>query len=102
MKKIILFAFIFFNIGYSYATEGTVVLNLTEVHTLNTPQPINEVLDSINQNEGINENHSIFELEEDIATTKFEKNLYKFVNHQVINSKLNTYSSSLAKPVLDY
>lgn len=97
MKKMLLLLVIVLNLKASYAIEEAVVLSPTEVYAIQSPQPISEVLDSINENCNISENNDFLDLDEDIATNKIEKGFYNFVNNRMVNNKFNVFSTALGK-----
>lgn len=102
MKKIYLIAFIILSINFSFAAEEMVILEPTQVYSLNTPQPINEVLSSINKNEENEQGFSdLYETEDDVTTNKFEKKFYNFVNDKVVNNRFSLFSTSLGREISD-
>ena len=84
--------------NFSYANEEVVILKPSQVHKLDTPQTIDEILDSVNLIEEVSVN-SDFELEDDIASNKIEKSFYKFVNDRVVNKQMNLFSSAIGRAI---
>ena len=101
MKNLLAIIFIFFSVNCAFASEDVVILTPAKVYSLNTPQPINEVLNSINKNNEIagSEIFETFEAEEDVSTNKLEQKFYNFVNNKVVNNKFSIYSTTLEKEI---
>jgi len=102
MKKIYLIAFIILSINFSFAAEEMVILEPSQIYSLNTPQPLNEVLSSINKIEEKDVCADLYEIEDDVATNKLEQKFYNFVNNKVVNNKLSIFSTPLGKESTEF